>query len=84
MRYLAMMLSVPADRDLLNATNWIFSQTATHDPKWLDGKFNAWLEGNAVLAPDRQIVDILRVDLPTGPENRSDRSPSSRSVDSIN
>lgn len=68
MRYMAMMLSAPVESDLLHATNWTFSQTVTRDPRWLEGKFDAWLEGNAVLGPEKRIVNILRVDLPTFPE----------------
>ena len=67
-RYRAGMLSVPADADLLQAGNWTFSNFLPRDPQWLDGKFNAWLEGNAVLAPGGQVVDILRVDRPDLPE----------------
>jgi hypothetical protein len=61
-RYRAMMLSVPVDKDLLKADNWTASSFINRDASWLNGKFNAWLEGNAVVTPDGHIVDILRVD----------------------
>ncbi len=67
-RYRAGMLSVPVDADLLQATNWTFSNFLPRDSKWLDGKFNAWLEGNAVVTLQGSVMDILRVDLPTSPE----------------
>lgn len=67
-RYRAGMLSVPADADLLQATNWTFSNFLPRDPQWLGGRFNAWLEGNATLDSSGQIVDILRVDVPDLPE----------------
>ena len=67
-RYRARMASIPADADLLDAGNWTFSNPLPRDPQWLDGKFGAWLEGNAVADPQGNIVDILRVDLPSGPE----------------
>jgi hypothetical protein len=67
-RYRARMASVPADADLLDARNWTISNPLTRDPAWLDGKFGAWLEGNAVAGPQGNIVDILRVDLPSVPE----------------
>ena len=67
-RYRAGMLSVPADADLLNATNWTFSNFLPRDAQWLGGNFNAWLEGNAVVAPSGRVVDVLRVDTPGLPE----------------
>lgn len=61
-RYRAMMMSAPVDADLLKASSWAFSNYLARDEKLLDGKFNAWLEGNAVVTPDGEIVNILRVD----------------------
>lgn len=63
-RYRAMMMSAPADADLLQAGNWTWSNSLPRDPAWLGGKFNAWLEGNAVVTPDGRIADLLRVDAP--------------------
>jgi hypothetical protein len=68
MRYMPLMLSVPTDADLLNAANWTFAATVPRKQEWLEGKFNAWLEGNAVLSPDQKIVNVLRVDVATPPE----------------
>jgi hypothetical protein len=68
MRYRAGMLSVPMDADLLNATNWTFSNFIPRDSNWLNGDFRAWLEGNAVRTRDGRIVNILRVDTPGCPE----------------
>ncbi|HWH68117.1 MAG TPA: sialidase family protein, partial [Candidatus Sulfotelmatobacter sp.] len=67
-RYRAGMLSVSVLTDLLQATNWTFSNFLPRDPQWLGGQFNAWLEGNAVLTPEGRVVDMLRVDLPGLPE----------------
>jgi hypothetical protein len=64
--YRAFMLSVPVDADLLLATSWTGSRRVARDPVWLDGKFEAWLEGNAVVTPKGEIVDILRVETPAG------------------
>jgi hypothetical protein len=61
-RYRAMMMSAPIDADLLKSSNWTFSNFIARDSKLLGGKFNAWLEGNAVVTPDNKIVNILRVD----------------------
>jgi len=59
--YRAGMLSVPADADLLNADNWTNSNFLPSDRKWNGGDMGAWLEGNAVVAPDGRLVDVLRV-----------------------
>ena len=67
-RYRALMLSVPVDADLLNAARWTFSNPLARDSNWLNGDFNAWLEGNAVRTRDGRIVDVLRVDTPGCPE----------------
>jgi hypothetical protein len=61
----AFMMSAPSEADLLQASNWTFSNRLGRNPDWLDGKFGGWLEGNAVLAPDGGIYDILRVDSPS-------------------
>jgi hypothetical protein len=58
----AFMMSAPADCNLLDAANWVSSNRLGRDPQWLDGKFGGWLEGNAVVTPEGEIVDILRVD----------------------
>lgn len=57
----AFVMSAPVDADLLKASNWTASDRLARDPSWLDGRFNGWLEGNAVLTPDGRMVDILRV-----------------------
>jgi lysophospholipase L1-like esterase len=62
------MLSVPVGADLLQATNWIVSTPLRGRTNWLDGRFRGWLEGNAVPAPDGQIVNLLRVHTDTWPE----------------
>ncbi len=56
------MLSVPVDADLLVAANWTSSTPLARDPGWLGGRFGGWLEGNAVVAPDGELVNLLRVD----------------------
>ncbi|MBI5092885.1 MAG: exo-alpha-sialidase [Candidatus Hydrogenedentes bacterium] len=63
-RFRAFMMSVPVDADLLVAANWTFSNVLARDPAWLNGAFNAWLEGNAVVTRKGALVDILRVDGP--------------------
>ncbi|MCR4415794.1 MAG: hypothetical protein NUV77_25550 [Thermoguttaceae bacterium] len=55
------MMSVPVDADLLRADNWTNSNFLPSDRAWNGGDMGAWLEGNAVVAPDGQLVDVLRV-----------------------
>ena len=62
----AFMMSAPVGADLLKAENWTVSNRLASDTKWLDGKFNGWLEGNAVATPEGRVVNILRVDVPKG------------------
>ena len=57
----AFMLSIPVDSNLLKAENWTKSNSVRYDSTYLGGHFGGWLEGNAVVTPDGEIVDILRV-----------------------
>ncbi len=55
------VLSVPVEADLLDATQWTFSEFLSSDRAWNGGDMGAWLEGNAVVTPDGLVVDMLRV-----------------------
>ena len=59
--YRAGVLSVTVDAELLNATNWTSSNFLPSDRAWNGGDMGAWLEGNAVVTPAGELVDILRV-----------------------
>ncbi len=59
--YRAGILSAPIDSDLLQATNWTASEFLPSNRAWNGGDMGAWLEGNAVVAPDGSLVDVLRV-----------------------
>ena len=56
----ALMASVPCNADLLDAEQWIFSNELRYDHAWREGT-SAWLEGNAVVAPNGEVKDILRI-----------------------
>jgi hypothetical protein len=60
-RFSAMIISAPEDGDLLNAFSWSATNYLSFDHTFLNGKFGGWLEGNAVVSPEGNIVDILRV-----------------------
>ena len=59
--YRSGMLSIPVDADLLIATNWTCSNFLPSDRAWNRGDMGAWLEGNAVVNPDGDLVNVLRV-----------------------
>jgi len=59
--YRAGMLSAPVDADLLNAASWTLAEPLPSDRLWNGGDMGAWLEGNAVVTPAGELVDILRV-----------------------
>lgn len=59
--YRAGMLSAPVDADLLRADQWTNSEFLPSDRAWNGGDMGAWLEGNAVVAPDGRLLDLLRV-----------------------
>lgn len=67
-RYQACVASAPVDADLLDARSWTISNPLRRDGSWLGGKFGGWLEGNTVVDPQGDIVDMLRVDVPDLPE----------------
>ncbi|MBM3859874.1 MAG: exo-alpha-sialidase [Verrucomicrobia bacterium] len=59
--YRASMLSAPVDADLLNPASWTLAEPLPSDRSWNAGDMRAWLEGNAVLTPDDELVNVLRV-----------------------
>lgn len=60
-RYSTMIVSAPINSDLLNAKNWTRSNHLGYNSDFLEGRFLAWLEGNVVVTPNGEIVNILRV-----------------------
>lgn len=69
LRYSTFMMSVKEDADLLNAENWRHTNSLPYDSTYLNGNFGAWIEGNAVLTPEKKIVNLLRVHNPKDKEN---------------
>ena len=65
-RYRASIMSAPVDADLLQQKSWTFSNPLAGNPEWLGGAFGGWLEGNAVVSPEGDVVNILRVACPAG------------------
>ena len=65
----AFVMSVPEDADLLDASNWTFSNRLEFDPAWFEAENPGWLEGNVVAAPDGELLNILRFN-----DDRGDRA----------
>lgn len=58
--FCAGMASAPVDADLLHASSWTLSNFLPSDRSWNGGDMGGWLEGNAVVTPEGEIVDVLR------------------------
>lgn len=71
LRYGTFMMSVKDGADLLNAENWRHSNSLPYDSTYLNRNFGAWIEGNAVVTPEKKIVNILRVHNPKDTYNES-------------
>lgn len=65
-RYRALVISAPVDANLLDSSNWTFSNCIGKSKEWLNGEFYGWLEGNVIVKPDGTIVNMLRVDTRIG------------------
>lgn len=59
--FYAFMLSAPLNADLLMSDSWTRSTAVRFDSTWLNARDPKWLEGNAVVAPNGKIVDIIRL-----------------------
>ncbi|MEO6915108.1 MAG: exo-alpha-sialidase [Chitinophagaceae bacterium] len=57
----AFMLSAAVNSNLLNASSWTTSEEIAFDSTFLNGEFGGWLEGNAVVDKNGNMLDILRV-----------------------
>lgn len=60
-RYSPMMISAPEHADIMNADSWTVSNFIPFDSTWLAGNFGGWVEGNAIVSPRGELVNILRV-----------------------
>lgn len=65
----AFVMSAPADADLLKASSWLSTNRIGPVKQGLDGKVGGVLEGNAVVAPDGRILNVLRVEHPSFDEH---------------
>ena len=56
----AFMMSADQDADLLDAASWKITNKIKFNPAHLNGS-TAWLEGNAVIAKDNTVKNVLRL-----------------------
>lgn len=59
----ALVMSAPVEADLLNAKNWQMSNKLVVDRR---ANIFKWLEGNVVVTPEGELVDMLRTQKPAG------------------
>ncbi len=66
-KYRTRMMSAPVGSNLLDASNWTHTNFINRVSDWLpDFSFLGWLEGNAVVDRDGNVVNVLRVDVGSG------------------
>ena len=58
----AFVMSAPEEANLLDEASWTRTNKIQFDRTWLNTRTAEWLEGNVVVAPDGNVVDILRVE----------------------
>jgi len=61
-QFSAFVMSVPIDSDFLDADNWLVTNRLKYNAKYLNGEFGGWLEGNAVIGPNGDVVNVIRTD----------------------
>jgi hypothetical protein len=59
-QFQSLMLSADTSADLLDAKSWTSSNRLAFETNW-QKDYTCWLEGNAVVSPSKQLVNILRV-----------------------
>lgn len=64
----AFMMSAPTDANILKRSSWTFSNKLRFKKSWIAGG-NGWIEGNAVVAPDGEVVNVIRVQATTGSDD---------------
>ena len=61
----ALVMSAPVDSDLLKSSSWTLTDYIKYDEDWMEGT-NGWIEGNMVVTPQDELVNIIRVQTLTG------------------
>ncbi|WP_017260027.1 T9SS type A sorting domain-containing protein [Pedobacter arcticus] len=58
------VFSAPVGSDLLQASSWTKSTTVALNPSWFNADKTEWCEGNVVVDPNGEIVNIIRLATP--------------------
>lgn len=69
LHFSTVVVSVPANADLLDAGNWTRTNGTRFDPQWYNGRRPGWLEGNVVVTPEGRLANFLRVHTEPRPED---------------
>ncbi len=59
--FFAFVLSAPVGSDLLKASSWTKSSTVPLNPSWFNADSPEWLEGNVVVDPNGEVVNLIRM-----------------------
>ena len=65
----ALVLSAPANSDLLNSSNWIKSNGLVFDTSLVNARAPRWREGNMVAGPNGGLVDFIRFETRQKPKD---------------
>jgi hypothetical protein len=69
LHFSSLVVSAPADSDLLDAANWTRTNGTVFDAAWFNGRRSGWLEGNIVVTPAGTLANILRLHTEPRPED---------------
>jgi hypothetical protein len=61
----ALVMSAPIDSELLKSSNWTLSNYIQYQDEWREGT-NGWIEGNVVVTPGGNLVNIIRLQTTRG------------------
>ncbi len=68
-RFEALVVSAPVNSDLLKAKNWKRSNGVVFDPTLLNARLPIWREGNMVVAPNGDLVNLIRLETRQKPKD---------------
>lgn len=65
----ALVISAPENSDLLDAKNWKRSNGVVFDPTLLNARLPIWREGNVVVAPNGDLINLIRLETRQKPKD---------------